>query len=182
MLRLPINVTVEAEANEMHRLSYYTLDALAENEPFDSLLRLMLGYWNSITRRGRLPRLNDLPPDGAALQRLQGLVTVVDVSSDDPAGFVISKHKKSNIPLFGQELENKRLVDFPCRFIGRSLAKEYWGVRQSGAPRYQESEQIVDGFTRQFLRLMLPIADENGKVVKVMTIPRSCYEPYKLPV
>jgi hypothetical protein len=183
VLHPPNDIVIDAVANEMQRLSYYSLNVLTENEPFDSVLRPMLGYWNSLNLGGHLPRMNDLPPNSDAARSMQSELTLIDVSDPDPTNFLIEKHREcSNVPWLGQQLENKPLVEFPCQFIFRSMATEYLGVRELKEPRYQEAEQIIGGVTRHFVRLLLPVADDKKNVTKILIATRRYYDPYKLPV
>jgi len=180
MLQEPNRVSINASNDEIERLSNYCLGAVITNEPFDSALRPMLGYWNSLGKRGKIPRLSDMPPDADAFRRLRREITEIDTRGDNPENFKIVRHRPGNIRKLITDLDRKSLSEFPCSFVSESLIREYSQVCQSGVPRYQEIDQAVCGVARHYMRLMLPLSDHLNRVCHVMTAIRVVSEPYIL--
>ena len=61
-----------------------------------------------------------------------------------------------------------------------ATAMEYNACKHARAPMYHEIEQIIGGVMRHYTRIVLPVADRHGKVVKLYCGFRRVREPVRI--
>lgn len=164
--------------DEQERLEF-DLDTFAVGEKMSHLRELYL-YWRSLAGDG-LPRADRFRP----AEKLSGpaLTTSawVDTSVASPDGFVMHEHPEMPSGPFGRELTGVRLADFPVPMHADALIVEYARCRRDGRPMFHEIDQTIGGVSRAYRRIMLPLANERGEVVRVAYGYRFLREPEIVP-
>lgn len=143
-----------------------------------SALGKLFDYWREKQAiGGKLPVDEEFHYQNALPNELNRFVCWADVSSENPTSYITGHH--ANLSTFGNH-SNRRLVDHPSKMNGWSCMAEYMKCIRSRRPFYHEIEQTIDNNHRHYFRLMLPIADPNDHVTKLIyavRIERSSERP-----
>ncbi|MEK9671698.1 MAG: hypothetical protein VW268_04245 [Rhodospirillaceae bacterium] len=65
-----------------------------------------------------------------------------------------------------------RLGDLPIAMIRDACIREYTFCRDIREPIYSEIIQVLCGFARHYVRLLLPLADGAGRVTRIAYVVR----------
>jgi hypothetical protein len=125
-------------------------------------------YWRDKKQRGRLS-LDGYewgPGDDVA-------TTLIDVSPSSPFHYRFMSH---NLKYF-RWMTDRRLADFPHREIADACALEYYACKADGAPAAHHISHDLDGFRRDYLRLLLPLTDQSGRVSALACVSRHLDSP-----
>jgi len=88
----------------------------------------------------------------------------IDVTADNPYEYVIHNHPGTVIG--GRS--DIRLKEYPVRMQLRSCAAEYLECKSRAQPTAHYVNQEFNGLQREYLRLMLPLANSSGIVQKIV--------------
>jgi hypothetical protein len=80
----------------------------------------------------------------------------------------------------GSELSNTRVSQYPCMMHAKALMSEYFMARERATPLYHEIEQLIFGISRHYRRLILPLADTDNRVNKLVVGVRSVRPPFQV--
>lgn len=97
----------------------------------------------------------------------------IDVRSTNPYDFVIHNHPGTVIGGRSEII----LKDYPVRMQARSCAAEYWECKSINQPVAHYVNQEFHGLQREYVRLMIPIADPSGLVQKIVYAIRHLRQP-----
>jgi hypothetical protein len=120
-------------------------------------------YWHDKKRRGRV-RVNDfewIPSDDVA-------TTLVDVSPLSPFHYRFMSH---NLRYFHWMVE-KPLAEFPHREIIEACSLEYHACKIDAEPVGHHISHDLNGFNRDYLRLLLPLTNQHGDVSVLACVSR----------
>lgn len=127
-----------------------------------------LQYWKDKRRVGRV-RLRDFEWEPNA----DVSTSLIDVSSDNPFDYSFVAH---NLKFFNWMM-GKRLADFPYREIVDACGAEYYSCKDAAEPVGHHIAHDLDGFKRDYLRLLLPLTDRSGRVTALACVSRHLDSP-----
>ena len=162
------------------------LDRLHENDGFDDQSRFLLSlndfaeresstlldtifyYWDAL-RGGsdKVPNVRHFELRNVFGQNTPDPLSAVVTDTANPRNFVLVNHGTSQLGPFGADLEGKRLRDVPSVIHARATAQEYQQCKLLRRPLYDEIDQVIGGISRHYVRIMLPLANDQGDVVKI---------------
>ncbi len=88
----------------------------------------------------------------------------IDVTPDNPFNFVLHNHPGN----FVGDLSNSVLNAYPYRMHARSCAAEYLECKTEAQPVAHYVNQELSGNHREYVRLMIPILNADGRVSKIV--------------
>jgi hypothetical protein len=94
--------------------------------------------------------------------------TIVDATPHDPLGFHFIQYGGVNF----RQMHGLTLGDFPIKQCVHPCAGEYFECRSSNRPLAQRIQHSIDGFTRDYVRLLLPLCDGVGRVTRLASVYR----------
>ena len=74
-------------------------------------------------------------------------------------------------------MADKRLAEFPHRDIVHACSTEYLSCKSAGEPVGHHISHDLDGFRRDYLRLLLPLTDRTGRVSALVCVSRHLDSP-----
>lgn len=95
-------------------------------------------------------------------------VTFVDATSENPLGFQYIQYGGINF----LQMHGRTLGDFPIKQCVHPCAGEYYECRSSKRPLAQHIQHSINGFMRDYVRLLLPLCDGAGRVVMLASVYR----------
>lgn len=166
-------------ADETCRL-LYSLNAFAEQEA-DTRLDAIYFYWDALRGDGRqLPLARDFRPDLAFDRSTMNWVHAVELRDDNPANFVMRDHDNNGVVPFTVRMADRRISDYPRRLHAEGCMREYQMCRILRRPLYHEIDHITAGVARHYTRILLPLADDSGAVVRLAYAIRLLERPFRL--
>jgi len=144
------------------------------NDGAETHLLQLLKYYLSLVD-GRPPWVRRFRPE-TDLPELGGMVSYIDVAPESPTEFILLGHQPSPFPGIGQELSGRRVLDHPLMFNAISCVGEYKRSRDAARPEYALIDQSLRSdatdlaafrVRRTFYRLLLPLADLDGRIIKL---------------
>lgn len=130
----------------------------------------MHDYWQAKCRRHDLPEATDFPPHRPLPPSAASRVSWVDADSEDPFDFMIRNHRGPT-PGLGKFTDHP-IGEHPSPMNARSCAAEYLLCIGSRHPIYHEIDQVLGGLVRRYMRLLLPVVDATGTVVRLVYVTR----------
>ena len=166
-------------ADETCRL-LYSLNSFAERES-GSPLDTLLFFWEAMRGDGRrLPLVKDFRPDMVFGPNITNWVHAVDTRVDDPANFVMRDHDNNGVVPYTVRMADRRLAEYPRRLHAEGCMREYQMCRILKRPLYHEIDHITAGVARHYMRILLPLADEAGTVVRIAYGIRLVEQPFRM--
>ena len=136
-----------------------------------SILGMVHDYW--MRKRSNpydLPSVGEFYPKASLLPETAQAISFIDVSADDPFNYVIRDHP--NLTPGFLDLSDRRIGDSPSKMNVEACAKEYTLCISLRRPLYHEIRQSIREASRGYIRLMLPVVDETGAVVRLFYASR----------
>jgi len=140
-----------------------TLDGLVQHPN----VARMLAYWQSRRRDGRLPARRDLDP--MEFRFVLGSVVIVEVQRN-PLRFRYRVHGIDLVQRDGFDLTGKWLTDHPEPQYRERIEKAWGLVVESGRIMHGFRDYQVDGRTRRYEVLILPLADNGTDVDRLFVV------------
>ena len=128
----------------------------ARNDILVSIYR----YWESLRHEGLPPNRSVF--DIQQLRPVMGMTCVVDVTAENPDDYFVRLFG-SEIPL-GTDMSKHRLGDYPSQPYREMLVEDYKTARDLGRALYHEIAARIDYKRHSYARLILPFADDDGRV------------------
>ena len=125
----------------------------------------LFDFWKFKAGPDGLPVLNDFSYKTALPPEVLRNVCWADVTPDDPFNFVTQDHAK--LTAFS-DASNRRLGQHQSRMHYRACASEYLISIRERVPIYHEIDQAIGDISRHYVRLMLPVVDKMGRVVRLV--------------
>lgn len=125
-------------------------------------LRSLFDYWQS-RRVGEAAPACAFDPANAFTPEEFQWVSWIDVRPADPMDFVFQAHPGF---LFGN-WSGKAVRDYPNEVHAKSLALEYLTCKMIRQPSYHALTQRVGNVSRTYMRLLLPVQDQNRAVSRL---------------
>ena len=128
-----------------------------------SAIQKAFRHWQDRTEKGRV-RIDNFqmaPADDSAF-------LLIDVTPESPYHYRFSVKRDK----YFRWLEEKRLAEFPYSEIIRSCTNEYYTCKMTGDPVGHHITHDLNGFKRDYLRLLLPLADQRGRVAALACVSR----------
>lgn len=138
-----------------------------------TFLDTMLYFWEAMREPHQLlPKVSNFRPrevfDPRDLERCHA----VDVRPVEPPNFVMREHPGGSVSERYGDISDKPISYFPSKIHAEACGAEYDLCRSIGFPMYHEIDQIVCGYSRRYRRLMLPLTDDGGRVVRLAYVIR----------
>jgi len=163
----PLEILHEVDRDDEQCRIRFSLNDFAEREKA-SYLDALFYYWSALSGGGRaIPRLADFHPSDVFDSRTCHWIRAIDVSAGRPEGYVVLDHHSKQPAPLPDGMHGRLLTDFPSRMHVEATIREYTQCRNLKLPAYHEINQIVCGVPRHYTRLLLPLADDRGDVVRL---------------
>ena len=176
----PLEKMHQTDGSDDQSRFLYSMNDFAEREP-GTLLDTVHFYWDALSGdRGDLPNVTYFDARDLFGADIPDLVSSVDVRSDDPQNYLMLDHPKSPLGPFGGQMINKRIREFPNKLHREATQKEYLICKQTRRPFYHEIDQVIGGISRHYVRVLLPLMDNSGAVVKVAVVLRRLTPSYRM--
>lgn len=137
----------------------FNLAAVLDFEPH---LANLLDTWEQQPRATARQLLESYQERNAFTRNLFQRFQVVNVSSGNPQNFTLEFVGKDVIT-YGQELENRRLIEVMPEPIFWKAAADYWRAAVCGEAQYSVVTHTGYGVFRSYGRLVLPLRPEDSK-------------------
>ena len=145
--------------------SLYSLNDLAENED-GSILDTLFYFWDSVRGGKAAPTVAEFNIETVFGAAFGQKVFTIDTQYENPENFLSLKHPNgSRGPVIG--FEGSPIESHPSRIHRDALKSEYETSKSWITPFYHEINQIICGYPRHYMRILLPLADQDGNVVKL---------------
>lgn len=163
----PLHTLHEIHGDDEQCRRQFSLNTFAERER-DSVPDILYYYWDALRGDGRrIPRVHDFRPKETFNAAINLYIRSVDVSSEDPGKFLFRDHHGGPINLVPGGLDGKPMSAFPSRIHVNATLAEYDLCKRLGRPLYHELNQVICGMPRHYTRILLPLADDEGRVVRL---------------
>lgn len=163
----PLDRLSNREGDDEQCRLLFSLNTFAERER-DTVPDMLYYYWDSLRGDGRrIPRLADFRPRQVFGPQANLLIRGVDVRAEDPTHFIMRDHPGGPISPLPNGLEGKPMSAFPCRIHVAATLAEYQLCKTLRRPLYHELFQVACGIPRHYTRILLPLADDSGRVVRL---------------
>lgn len=139
----------------------------------DTTVKSLFNYWRDKRYVGHLPLAETFDPKDLFSPDEIRWVSWIDVTSQNPFEFVLHDHPAV---LFG-DFSHAALSDHPYRLHAIRCAFEYDHCKKTQLPTYHEINQTIGGYHRRYVRLLLPTANEDGKITRLFYATRYLAEP-----
>lgn len=151
----------------------YSLDVMAGHER-GTALSLYYQYWTSrCDRKHRLPILHNFRPKDDLPSEVAQQVSWIDVTLSDPLNYSLHDHPAG---ICG-DWNHRRIHEHASKLHSKACAMEYFFCRNTRAPVYMHIEQKMRGVEREYSRLLLPLINKSGKVVRLAYAWRFLRDP-----
>lgn len=156
----------------------YGLDGLVVGSD-NELIRLMSLI--SSRSKKRYPHPDDVFLDdfmvSGAIRRLEGLVHLIDVRSEDPRRYVFETFAARAACGGGDDYSARLVVDLPTQSIREMALDSFLSAKQQGVPFVSEVSTVDRNFTSSYRRLILPLSDNGSDVSHLLVaILRNSFE------
>lgn len=160
----PLETITETIGFDEQTRSLYDISALMDWEhttPLGEFFR----YWRGcpVTLRGIPPEAH-FDPDSNMPASAARWISSVDVRPDNPMQYVIKQQLLETGSDAPDGLSGRRFSDIPNILHAAANAVEFLQCKHEKQPLYFEINQIINGKTRHFMRLMLPVESESQEV------------------
>lgn len=152
--------------DEQCRLQY-SLNSFAELEA-NSIPETVFYYWQALKGDGReLPHVEQFQPKAIFGPNICYFIRAMETASVNPDYFVVRDHYAHKTTPFSDGMLDRRLVEFPSRIHVEATQREYLRCLESRTPLYFRVSQLICGIPRNYSKLMLPLVDDSGRIVRV---------------
>lgn len=95
-------------------------------------------------------------------------ITTIDVDIENPWNYRFASHKG----LYFGWMNGKCLAEFPLAPVVDECAIEYFECKSAGQPVAHHIQHNLNGFSRNYLRLLLPLAGADGVPKALVSVVR----------
>lgn len=148
-----------------------TFDTRVISRSADGYLADILEAWRE--RRStlsRVPSFEDLAGRAAMLGHENPVYSVIDVSAENPANFVIDRICAFTRDRFQRSFDWTPVSAFPYLLHAKAMQIDFHAARLSGEPIYQISRQRFGACYRDYKRLLVPMSAHGGKVTHLLSV------------
>lgn len=129
-------------------------------------LGVMYRHWkNMSTPATQMPDADTFDYKSVLPETVSQYISWIEMRSEDPLNFVLHDH--TNQTAFVNH-SDRPIGEHPCRMNGKACAREYMLCVNSAQPFYHEVNQNFGTLRRRYTRILLPLADKNGSIVKMV--------------
>jgi len=135
---------------------------------------MFLAYWQWTLRRralGRLPRYEDMLTGPFEEEFRRGTLNIIDTTPENPEGYMLA-HLSSTSNRQDAFAARKAIGELSFKLHARSLATEAHEIKSTAEPHVASISQRRGGVNRAYVRLALPLIDDQGRVTQIATIVR----------
>jgi hypothetical protein len=141
-----------------------TADAISAVTGKPSAMEIVHGYWRSRARNG-VVRVEDFNPH-RDLGELGVTISHVDVGADNPWHYRFTSFKG----VYFRWMSGRCLADYPVKGVVDECAVEYFECKSAGGPMAHHIQHNLGGFSRDYLRLLLPLAGTDGRPAALVSV------------
>ena len=167
MTRDRLEATYESDLLDEQSRILYPLELLAERES-ETALGHLFQYWRRRCDGDKPPREHEFSPHEILPPEFMPPVSWLDVTPEDPLNFVFRDHVSTTLI----SMANKPLRAVQNKLHMTALAAEYTRCKSFRRPMYHEIDQIIDGISRQYVRLLVPVIDRKSRVGRLFSATR----------
>ena len=167
MIRNHLEATYESDSLDEQSRILYPLEMLAERES-ETALGHLFQYWRRRCDGDKPPLEHEFSPREILPPEFIGPVSWLDVTPEDPLNFMFRDHVSTTLI----SMADKPLRAVSNRLHMTALAAEYTRCKSFRQPMYHEIDQIIDGISRQYVRLLVPVTDKKARVCRLFSATR----------
>jgi hypothetical protein len=126
-------------------------------------------YWRRQSNQG-VVRATDFDPEDALgdPEKLGVTISLVDVEMENPWHFRFARFNGR----YFAGLDGRCLSDFPLTPVINDCALEYFDCKAETKPSAHHIRHNLNGFSRNYLRLLLPLVGDDGSPTRIVTVGR----------
>lgn len=128
-------------------------------------LLLLFDYWRSRLKDASMPRRGDIDP--LDFDYAIGMVSMVEVHRE-PLRFFFRLFGTRHVEHYGYDLTGKWLEGIPAKDIRIAMSEWCFTATSSQAAVLRHFDGIQDGRTQRYETLVLPLADDEDQVHKLI--------------
>lgn len=113
----------------------------------------------------QMPDINDFDYKQFLPDNVSPYISWIEMRSEDPLNYVLHDH--TNQTGFVNH-SDRPIGEHPCRMNGKACAKEYMICVNAAKPFYHEINQSFGTLRRRYTRILLPLSDKGGSIVKMI--------------
>ena len=123
-------------------------------------------FWHARSlASGQIPLTEDFAYKEILPESVTRYISWADVTPSNPLNFIMHDHTRQTA--FADH-SDRRLGDHPVPMNAKACACEYIDCIRGKQPTYFEIDQSFGTISRHMVRLMVPVADSSGAVVKLV--------------
>ena len=167
MIFRPIDVVQDKRWGDEQVRSRYSIETFRKRES-DSVMDTFYYYWEAIGQGGNAAsNFSNFRPFEVFPSSMVSRISWVETSDPNPENFILRNHcGGAMLSLYGS-MEGTRLGDYPNRMHRDATMAEYQLCKQLRRPLYHEFNQILAGIPRHYRRILMPLLNERGEVVRI---------------
>lgn len=144
-------------------------EAIAAITRTPTSIKRMHEYWRSRTTAGRAYAANfDPAHDLGGPEELGITFSQVDVALDNPWHYRFTSYTGR----YFSWMHGKCLAEFPLPPVVDDCALEYYECKSAGRPVAHHIQHDLNGFSRDYLRLLLPLSGKDGSLAALVSVGR----------
>lgn len=132
-------------------------------------IKLVQEYWHALMTDGRVHAADFNPAcDLGNPEDLGVTISHIDVDVDNPWHYRFTSYNGR----YFNWMSGKCLAEFPLPPVVDDCAVEYYECKSAGRPVAHHIQHDLNGFRRDYLRLLLPLSGKDGSLTGLVSVGR----------
>lgn len=174
---LPAETVTETAGLDEQLRERYSTKAFLELEQ-GTVLGRFHDFWASLPQgENGLPVLTDDMLKAGLPGDVLHWVSQIDTRPENPMEYVMQACSTRQLPEYCVEAADTLVIEIPCIFHAIQLAIECLACKHDRNLAYHVINQTIGGKHSHYARLLLPVGDASGNVVKIFHAVRPVHVP-----
>lgn len=146
------------------RYSIKAFESIEAGRPIDTLYY----YWDALRKgRGAAPQLSDFRPFEIFPDSILKHLSWIDTNDENPENYRLWNHHGGRMEQILGSLEGQYVGAYPNAMHRNASIREYQLCKVLKRPIYHQIDQKMFGACRMYRRMLMPLLDERGNVVRI---------------
>jgi predicted DNA-binding ribbon-helix-helix protein len=152
--------------------------SVLSREAHSYIAAIFNAWWECRSTLPGLPSFADLADRVDLLRHGTPVYSAIDVSSENPANFVIAASTVFTMDRFGQSFAKVPVRDFPVALHARAMQLDFHAARQAGEPIFQITRQQFGAEYRDRKRLLVPVSEQPPGITHILVVVEPLSGPH----